>query len=286
MRMVLTNPLASVFVPDGLPLSEALERCTHLGIGAHQDDLEFMAYHGIAECYASKTKWFGGVVCTDGGGSARTGEYANFSDEQIRDVRRCEQEAAASMGRYGVVLQLMHSSNVVKQASARELTNDIFAVLEKARPQVVYAHNPADKHETHVAVVMATLAAIRRTAPDQRPEKVYGCEVWRDLDWMNDGDKTALDVSENEPLAAALNGVFKSQIAGGKRYDLAVMGRRSANATFFLSHATDRAKMLSFAMDLTPLALDDTLDVAAYVGGFIDSFRSDVVEKLRRQRRD
>jgi len=41
-------------------------------------------------------------------------------------------------------------------------------------------------------------------------------------------------VTEN--LQFALLGVFESQIAGGKRYDLALMGRRRANATYFESH--------------------------------------------------
>ena len=36
---------------------------------------------------------------------------------------------------------------------------------------------------------------------------------------------------------AALIGVFDSQIAGGKRHDLAVLGRRRANATYNASHA-------------------------------------------------
>jgi len=60
--------------------------------------------------------------------------------------------------------------------------------------------------------------------------------VWRDLDWLVDSDKAPFDVSEHENLQAALLGVFDSQIAGGKRYDLASMGRRRANATYFESH--------------------------------------------------
>ena len=39
----LTNTDADVFVPDGRGESEALARTTHMVIGAHQDDIEFMA---------------------------------------------------------------------------------------------------------------------------------------------------------------------------------------------------------------------------------------------------
>ena len=54
-----------------------------------------------------------------------------------------------------------------------------------------------------------------------------------------------------------------------------------ANATFFESHGVDQSNALAFAMDLTPLAHDDTLDIVEYVTGFIDRFRADVAAKLR-----
>ena len=63
--------------------------------------------------------------------------------------------------------------------------------------------------------------------------------MWRDLDWLMDADKVVFDVSAHENLQAALLGVFDSQICGGKRYDLATMGRRRANATYFASHGVD-----------------------------------------------
>jgi hypothetical protein len=121
--------------------------------------------------------------------------------------------------------------------------------------QFVYTHNLADKHDTHVGVALKVIAAIRSLPEEERPQKLYGCEVWRDLDWMVDSDKVAFDLSEHESLQAALLGVFDSQIAGGKRYDLASMARRRANATYFESHGVDVTTGLSFAMDLTPLIL-------------------------------
>ena len=39
--MKLNNSTAEMYVPDGQALPGALQRTTHLGIGAHQDDLEF-----------------------------------------------------------------------------------------------------------------------------------------------------------------------------------------------------------------------------------------------------
>jgi LmbE family N-acetylglucosaminyl deacetylase len=281
--MNLHRPTARLFIPDGQPEPEALARITHLGIGAHQDDLEFMAFHGILACYHSETEWFGGVTCTDGAGSARTGAYARCSDAEMMALRRREQEQAAAVGRYGAMIQLDYPSRIVKDAADTTLRDDLLAILQATRPRVVYTHNPADKHETHIAVVVPVLQAIRALPRAQRPAQVHGCEVWRGLDWMPDAEKVAHDLSGHENLAAALNGIFDSQIAGGKRYDLATLGRRRANATFFASHATDQAEMIALAMDLTPLAHDDSLDIVDYVTGFIDRFREDVTAKLRKR---
>jgi LmbE family N-acetylglucosaminyl deacetylase len=279
----LHNASADIYIPDGKPLPEALSRVTHLAVGAHQDDLEFMAFHGIVACFHSSTEWFAGVTCTNGSGSARIGAYSSFTDEQMMKVRREEQRLAASVGRYAAMLQLDHSSKVAKDASDPRLKEDLKAILTAARPRIVYTHNPADKHDTHIAVVMPLIQAIRELPREQRPQAIHGCEVWRNLDWMPDADKIVHDVSGHENLAAALNGIFDSQIAGGKRYDLAVMGRRRANATFFESHSVDASDSLAFAMDLTPLAHDDSLDPVEYVTSFIDRFKADVTAKLRRQ---
>ena len=278
--MNLHNATAQIFIPDGKPPAEALARVTHLGIGAHQDDLEFMAFHGIKACYHSDAEWFGGVTCTNGAGSSRTGAYGKFSDAQMMAVRREEQRQAAIVGRYAAMIQLDYPSGVVKDAADTSLKNDLKAILAATRPRVVYTHNPADKHDTHIAVVVPVLQAIRELPREQRPAQVHGCEVWRNLDWMPDGEKIVHDVSGHDNLAAALNGIFDSQIAGGKRYDLAVLGRRRANATFFESHGVDQSDALAFAMDLTPLAHDDSLDILDYVTGFIDRFKADVIAKL------
>ena len=281
--MKLHNSTAKTFVPDGQGFPAAIERVTHLGIGAHQDDLEFMAFHGILECFASPTKWFGGVTCTNGAGSSRAGSYEKFTDEQMMAVRREEQNAAAIVGRYGVMIQLDYPSSAVKSATDPALKNDLRSILTAAQPEVVYTHNPADKHDTHLGVVIAALQAMREMPRTDRPKKVIGCEVWRNLDWLPDADKVLMNVGGRDNLAAALNGVFDSQIAGGKRYDLATLGRRAANATFFESHATDAATQLIFGMDLTPVVADESKDIVEYVLSLIEKFSSDVKGKLQKR---
>ena len=75
---------------------------------------------------------------------------------------------------------------------------------------------------------------------------------------------------------------FNSQICGGKRYDLATMGRRRANATYFESHGVDVATGLSYAMDLTPLILSPEIDVIPFVQECIQHFTQDVANRLTR----
>ena len=75
--------------------------------------------------------------------------------------------------------------------------------------------------------------------------------------------------------------VFDSQIAGGKRYDLAALGRRVANATMLASHATDTASAISFGVDLTPLVQDDALSPLDFALKHVDRFRVDVASRLK-----
>jgi len=278
--MIFTKSTADVFVPDGTEVDAALARTTHLGIGAHQDDLEFMAVHGILACFGQADKAFCGVTCTDGAGSSRSGVYASYTDEQMKGVRRQEQRTAARIGRYGAMLQLDFASKEVKAQDHTAVVYDLLEILKATRPQTVYTHAPSDKHDTHVGVVRAVIAAIRRLPQAERPAQVYGCEIWRDLDWLPDDRKVVLDVSERANISAAVSAVFDSQISGGKRYDEAVLGRRKAHATFFESHAVDSATLLTFAMDLSPLVRDDTLSIAAYTASLIDELKADVVKRI------
>jgi LmbE family N-acetylglucosaminyl deacetylase len=278
--MQFHNSGTDLFVPDGASEEAALARTTHLCIAAHQDDIEIMAYHGIAECFGHKDKWFTGVVATNGAGSPRNGIYGEYTDQEMQKVRLIEQRKAAYVGDYACQIQLGYTSAQVKNASETNLVDDLAKILGATKPEVVYLHNPADKHDTHIGVLLRSIAALRSTRDVAHPQKVYGCEVWRNLDWLSDDEKQVLPSSARPNIAAALVGVFDSQISGGKRYDLATAARRVANATYFASHGTDQETALSFAMDLKPLVENPTLSIAEYVLGFVDSFRKDVERRL------
>ena len=265
-----------VYIPDGVEENKALSRTTHLCIAAHEDDIEFMAFAPIAECFQKSDKWFCGVVTTDGAGSPRNGIYADYTDEDMKAIRIEEQKKAAHIGGYGAQILLGYSSKEVKEKNNESIVNDYVEILRATKPKYVYVHNLADKHETHVATAVKAIKALRSLPLEEQPEKVYGCEVWRNLDWLNDDEKVYLDCSAYPNLGRALSSVFDSQISGGKRYDLAAEGRRLANATFSESHACDTYTGLNYAMDLTPLIKDKTLNIADYVCGYIDRFKENV----------
>jgi LmbE family N-acetylglucosaminyl deacetylase len=195
-------------------------------------------------------------------------------------VRRKEQKKAAYVGEYAAHVFLHYSSNAVKDPGNFDVVGDLKQIIAASKPQVIYTHNLADKHDTHVATTLRVIRALRELPGDSRPQRLYGCEVWRNLDWLNDNDKVVFNVEAHENLAMSLVGVFDSQVSGGKRYDLATMGRRRANATYLASHGVDESTSLIFGTDLTPLMHDDKLDAGEYVQGFIDRFAKEVSGRI------
>lgn len=277
---MLKNLHYDLIIPDGVSEAEALSRTTHLAIGAHQDDLEIMAYHGIACCYDDDKRWFTGVTATDGASSSRIGPYSDFSNEEMVAQRKKEQRDAATIGRYSAQYQLGYSSADVKNNPQGGLVDDLKRLISAARPTSLYLHNPADKHDTHVALLVACIEAIKALPAEDRPERILGCEVWRDLDWVPDEKKSALDVSPYPDLAEKLLNVFDSQISGGKRYDLATLGRRCANATFSAPRESDSSQAITFALDLHPLLKEDGPSIADFTSSLIAEFQTETEKRI------
>lgn len=278
MSFIFNKKTAELYVPDGV--ENGLSRVTKLCIAAHQDDVEIMAYAPIADCYENDGEFFGAVTVTDGAGSPRTGKFASCSDEDMKKIRIEEQKSAARIGKYGALMTLSYQSSEVK-ADDGTVAREIARILLACRPREVYTHNLADKHPTHVATALRTLEALALVKDEYRAERVVGLEVWRSLDWLPDSEKLLMDTSAHPELAKALLDVYESQIAGGKSYDLAAIGRRYANATFFESHSTDGSASLSYGLDMTALAYSDK-SPEDYIGAYIDSFKYDVITGIRK----
>jgi LmbE family N-acetylglucosaminyl deacetylase len=255
--------------------TKVANKVTHLGIGAHQDDLEIMAMDGVHQCFKSNDLWFGGITCTDGSGSARDGKYASYSNEEMALVRQEEQVEAAKRGKYLFCCQLNYSSKEVKSKYSNFI-NKLAYLIKLSSPEVIYTHNPFDKHPTHVAVLMCVIEAIGLLDKKDRPGKLYGCEVWRGLDWLDDKDKVAFNLTGFENEIKSILDVYKSQIEGGKNYLEATLGRMRANATYFESHAVDTAKHLWFGIDLSPLIHSENKDLKKFFSTYINNFKDNL----------
>ncbi|MDR2266206.1 MAG: PIG-L family deacetylase [Christensenellaceae bacterium] len=252
-------------------------KCSDLVIAAHHDDIEIMCPHGIIACKDSTDKGLVAVIVSDGAGSPRTGAYANFTDEEMKLARIEEQKRAAELGNYAALLLLKHSSATIKDKGCTIPTDDLEAIILKYNPDTIHIHNLADKHPTHVACAVRSIQAIRRLPIELRPAKLYGCEVWRGLDWLSDKDKVVFDLTGQEQFLKSLLSVFETQVAGCKRYDIAAEGRRVANATYSSSHAVDICTSAAYAMDLTLLIQNDNIDPRDYIMSKIDDFKSEIL---------
>lgn len=284
--MKFINTGADAYIPDGSNLETALKRTNGgcVGIGAHQDDLEIFAMHGIGQCYGRTERMFTGITVSNGAGSVRKGNYAALSDEQMVAKRHEEQQKAAAAGKYSAQFQLHYNSRDIKGANPLKgaaLAEEIHQILLLARPETVYAHNPFDKHETHVAVLRATLQALRKLPPGQQPKHFYGCEVWRGLDWLPETLKVYLDVSPYKDLQEKLINCHDSQIAGSKNYTQATLGRELANATYADSYAFDTAEAVTYAIDLMPFLKQPQLTLEEFTQRCTDAFADQILSSAR-----
>lgn len=165
-------------------------------------------------------------------------------------MSRCGKYALENNGRLWETMALImldYSSRLLKDSTDSHIAEDLIAIIRATRPNVIYTHNLFDRHDTHIAAVR-TIEALRLLPADEQPRQLIGCEVWRALDGLVAPDKVSMEISDPDNLPCALIGVYDSQIAGGKRYDLATIGRLHANATFSESHQLDKTSGLSYGM--------------------------------------
>ena len=253
----------------------------YLCVCAHQDDCEIMAIDGILKGYYSKKFSFALVETTDGGGSARTGKFKDYTDEEMKAVRIKEQQAASELGRYNSLYMLNYSSKEVKDEKNTEISEDFLKIIKELKPEVIYTHSILDKHPTHIGVVLKLIAALRQLPKEEQPKLLYGCEVWRGLDWIKDEKKIGFNVSRNKRLQKKLLEVFESQVVGGKDYVMSTLGRRYQNATFYQSHSVDKFKMISFAIDMRPLLKKPDLSIKEFALSFVDDLKEEINNMLQ-----
>lgn len=283
--MTLGRHDAELYVPDGISAEAAMARADILAIGAHPDDLEIMATSGILRARADGARRFFGIVATSGGATrccqdAEAPDYLETCGLRIR-----EQKQAADLGEYAGLALLNWESQEIKDACFTPPDEDLKALIRQIRPREVFLHNPLDRHDTHVAVCLRSIGALRAVSRETgwHPEAVYGCENRRSLDWLVHCDRAVLTVSDPEEGTDRLLAAFASQNTGNRRYVKAVRGRRIANATFQdAPGAGDGGAELTFALDLLPLVEDPNTSVCDFATQIVERVRADVKSRIER----
>ncbi|MEG2456972.1 MAG: PIG-L family deacetylase [Clostridia bacterium] len=270
-----TSHKTEIYIPKLANLSAV----KYMAVSAHHDDIEIMAGDGIIHGQSTDGSFYA-VVVSDGAGSSRSGDFSAYSDEQMKKVRNLEQKEAAEIGHYNGVAFLNFKSSEIKNSDNVEVTNELKRLIKSVRPDVIYTHNIFDKHETHIAVARRVIEAINEMEMEIRPQRLYGCEVWRGLDWINDEKKICFNLSGHEQMLKKLLSVYKSQIDGGKRYDLATIGRWRSNATYSESHKVDDYSAISFGIDMTKLIDGSGVTVKNYVKSILDEFCENVIKNV------
>ncbi|MDR0751112.1 MAG: PIG-L family deacetylase [Christensenellaceae bacterium] len=251
--------------------------CTDMVIAAHQDDVEIMCPQGIIKCRNDKNHGLVAVIVTNGSGSPRSGRFAAFTNEEMMAQRALEQERAAKYGRYTGLVSLNEKSIDVRDFDNPRITECLAEIITEYKPKTVHVHNLADKHSTHVACSLRAIDAIRLLPEELRPTQLFGCEVWRGLDWYSDTEKVVYDLTGHEKFLQSLLNIFESQIAGGKRYDLAAKGRWVANAVYAYPRSVDEYKVASYAMDLSVLIKNSDIKPKEFILSKIEDFKNSIL---------
>ena len=123
--------------------------------------------------------------------SGRAPGYEKKTDAEMQKIRRDEQIAAADEGRYASTVQLgfesadikgMETGNLQAAGQVRAALKEIIDHTPKLKK--LYLQSIFDAHDTHHALTMLSLEAVRMLDVKKRPEKCYGVEVSSSLSWL------------------------------------------------------------------------------------------------------
>lgn len=249
-------------------LQAALARTTHVGVGAHQDDVEIMAGPMLLK---NKDSWMT-VIVTDGAASKSVlnGVATDLTPRQLTDMRQREQrEAARETGT--PVIQLKYPSAAVgghmgegKREEAAFALGTLFAAMP--RTQEVFGHNPIDKHATHLGVLAVQTAALRAAKPPQL-KNVYAMEVWGGLTGIPESQLSMFVVEDGKDLAAinTLVGKYQSQIQGqGRDYAATTTARMVGHGGYVSNpHLSNPPVGMVIGLDITDFAKGESCDMGA-----------------------
>lgn len=250
-------------------------------ICANPSDCEIMAIDGIQRGYRAKKYTFAAVITTDGADCEGFGKQKKYSPKKIALMRAAEQKKAANIGRYNSVYFMNYKAEDARNQDDEDIVNEYVEIIKELKPRIIYTHSILDRDPTHVAVAVKVINALRQLKKAQMPAQLYGCEEWRDLDWVSPEKVTTFDVSHNIRLQRQLISVHKSQNLN-RDYISAAMGRRYVNATFAKSEKKKDAKLTSRAINMTTLLRRKEYPVKRFAMSFIDDLYTEINDSMDR----
>ncbi len=252
-----------------------------LAISAHQDDIEIMAMDGILRAYGSKKYAFYAAVVGDGANCLKAGKYSEVSDKEMIEARNQEQLRASQIGEYSKLYFLKHAHSEIEQEENESIIKELQKLILEVKPEIVYTHNIFDKNPHHVKITQLVIDAINGLNIDDRPRLLYGCEIFRSLDWLPDKYKITFDLSDNKELQQRLVNVYDTRVEQSRNYTKAVMGRKLANAAFVSSNcATDEDKMYWYGINLTPV-IQKNISLNEYCIKILNDFNRELLTNIK-----
>jgi LmbE family N-acetylglucosaminyl deacetylase len=269
----------SFFNLDHVSYEDMISRSTHIGIAAHHDDLEIMAFHAISQCFESQDLSFLGIILTDGANSPRTNEYRNTRNSEMIELRKKEQIEACRRGKYGGIIFLNLTSDQVKKNDPR-LRQNLKQIVRLAKPLEIILHNPFDFHPTHRASFFYTLETLESFQPSIEKSTIIASEVWGSLEWLPKQYRIIMDTSGSKNLAHDLLSCFSSQIQGGKNYLEATLGRRISNATFHHFDATDERYSMNFGLNMNLYFKAHPQKIKDFLEDILETHKNQTLDEL------
>ena len=249
-----------------------------LAIAAHHDDIEVMAMDGILKAYGSKKYDFYACVLGDGANCIKSGKYADVSDKEMMEARNQEQTRASQIGEYEKLVMLKHSQEELENDEKGKIGKELRELILDVKPDIIYTHNIFDKNPAHRITCKRVIDAILSLDEDDRPRLVYGCELFRSLDWLPDKYKVVFDLSENKELQSRLIGVYDTKIEQFKNYNKAIVGRKMAHAAFGSSVGDgDEDKLIWYGINLTPVVAKN-IDLKDYCTRILSDFNKEMLD--------
>ncbi len=250
-----------------------------LAIASHHDDIELMAMDGVLKAYGSKKYAFYACVVGDASNCNKIGKYADCSDKELMETRNQEQARASQIGEYEDLILLKKSQSDIEDLDNTTIVKELQKIILDINPDVVYTHNIFDRNLSHVRLALKVIEAILALPEESRPRLLYGCEIFRSLDWLPERYRVNFDISDNKEIQSRLIGVYDTMAEHSQNFAKAVVGRKLSNATFLGDKMGEEDKMLWFGLNLTPV-ISKGIPLKDYVIKILNDYNKEMLDNI------